>query len=151
MTKPGTITASDCINNQALVAYKAEEQNQLFKLIEKHVAKLFYSLGHDLEKNRIEILTELLIESRNYETPQTIISFLHKCAKGELGKFYGKPGIDQLQEKFASFLEQKIIPERERQRRAEAIGTPGRLSEETTIASEVNKIKQQRIIKAHGK
>ena len=116
MNKPGNITVSDCVNSQALLTYKAEEKEQLYKLIEKNIAKIFYALGHDMEKNRIEILTELLIESRKYETPETILSFLHKCAKGELGKFYGKPGIDQLQEKFATFLESSIIPERERQK-----------------------------------
>jgi hypothetical protein len=114
--KPGSIMAFDAVNSTALVSYSPDRFNMATKIIEREIAKLFYALGQQVEIKRIEILTELLIESRKYETPETILLFLHKCQKGELGKFYGMPGIDELQEKFCDFLQYTIIPERERQR-----------------------------------
>ena len=113
--QPSTITAYKAVNGQALVSY--HDPQEILKEIEKAMAKLFYALGHTIEVKRIEIITELLTESRKYETPETIILFLHKCAKGEMGKFYGQPGIDQLQEKFSDFLQYTIIPAREQAKR----------------------------------
>jgi hypothetical protein len=111
--KPSNITAYNCVKSQALCSYFGEQKEIYHKAIEKAIAKLFYALGHTIEIKRIEILTELLIDSRKYESPETILLFLYKCSKGELGKFYGLPGIDQLQEKFSDFLQYTIVPQRE--------------------------------------
>ena len=115
--QPSIITAYKAVKSQALISFTPNEKEVIIKEIEKNVAKLFYALGHTIEVKRIEIITDLLIESRKYETPETIILFLHKCAKGEMGKFYGLPGIDQLQEKFSDFLQYTIIPAREQAKR----------------------------------
>jgi hypothetical protein len=115
--QPSTITAYKAVNSQALLSYIPSEKTLIVQEIEKAVAKLFYALGHTIEVKRIEIITELLTESRKHETPETILLFLHKCAKGEMGKFYGLPGIDQLQEKFSDFLQFTIIPAREQAKR----------------------------------
>ena len=111
--QPASITVSNAVTNQALCSYFQGEREQINEAIEKAVAKLFYALGHTIEIKRIEILTDLLIESRKHETPETILLFLAECSKGHLGKFYGLPGIDQLQEKFCDYLQYTIIPARE--------------------------------------
>mgnify|MGYP000920831503 CR=1 FL=1 len=70
--QPQTITVYKAVTNQALISYTPNEKTNIIKEIEKNVAKLFYALGHTIEVKRIEIITELLIESRRYETPETI-------------------------------------------------------------------------------
>jgi hypothetical protein len=107
--KPGSIMAFDAVNSTALVSYSPDRFNMATKIIEREIAKLFYALGQQVEIKRIEILTELLIESRKYETPETILLFLHKCQKGELGKFYGMLGLMNSKRSFATFCSTQLF------------------------------------------
>ena len=69
---------------------------------------------------------EAIIETYNYETPETILLFLKKAAAGDFGKFYGEPDIGTIREWFATFLGDEIIPARERHQQKEAIGSDDR-------------------------
>ena len=75
---------------------------------------MFFLHGKTFTLDQIELFTDSLIETYNYETPETILLFLSKAANGDFGKFFGEPDIGTIREWFADFLQQTIIPERER-------------------------------------
>jgi len=69
--------------------------------------------GKQYTPDIITMFLESIIETYDYETPETILLFLHKAAKGDFGKFYGDPDIGTLREWFADFLQLSIVPARE--------------------------------------
>ena len=74
--------------------------------------------GKEATELQINMFLEVLIDTYKYETPETILLFLHKAAKGDFGKFFGNPDIGTLRQWFAIYLENTIIPERERVQRS---------------------------------
>ena len=84
---------------------------------------MFFLHGQTFTLDQIEMFTESLIETYEYETPETILLFLGKAAKGDFGKFFGAINIGTLREWFADFLQQEIIPARERLHTAPSVGT----------------------------
>ena len=87
---------------------------------------MFTLHGKPFTQDTIITYLESLIETYNYETPETILLFLKKAANGDFGKFFGEPDIGTLREWFADFLEKEIIPARERKHDAIGSGSPVR-------------------------
>lgn len=85
------------------------------ELIGKGIAKMFYLHGKQYNPEMIQIFTEEIIDTYKHETPETILLFLSKAAKGDFGKFYGNPDIGTITEWMADFLQNTVVPERERQ------------------------------------
>jgi len=77
---------------------------------------MFFLHGKSYTQDMILMFLESLTDTYKYETPETILLFLGKAARGDFGKFYGEPDIGTLREWFADFLQCSIIPERERAR-----------------------------------
>ena len=90
------------------------EKIEYVKEISKGIGKMFFMHGKTYNENAIINYTEALIETYKYETPETILLFLKKAANGDFGKFFGEPDIGTIREWFADFLQQTIIPARER-------------------------------------
>ena len=74
--------------------------------------------GKEATELQINMFLEVLIDTYKYETPETILLFLHKAAKGDYGKFFGNPDIGTIRQWFAQYLENVIVPERERVQRS---------------------------------
>ena len=70
--------------------------------------------GKTFTQDTIRFYLEAILETYNYETPETILLFLKKASNGDYGKFFGPPDIGTIREWFTDFLESDIIPARER-------------------------------------
>lgn len=68
----------------------------------------------EVSDRNIEAVTDIIIELYEYETPETILLFLHKAKLGDFGKMFNFPDAGTIREWFAVFLENEIIPARER-------------------------------------
>lgn len=79
---------------------------------------MFIAHGKQINPDIIKLWIDLIYETYKYETAETILLFLTKASRGDFGKFYGDPDIGTLREWFADFLQNTIVPERERQRQA---------------------------------
>jgi hypothetical protein len=107
-----TISEAECVNGVALSCNPCKKDYNV--IIAKHISKMFFMHGKPYTQDTIMMFLESLTETYKYETPQTIIKFLQKAGNGDFGKFYGDPDIGTIREWFADFLEQTIIPARER-------------------------------------
>ena len=77
---------------------------------------MFFMHRQSYTPEMVEMYLESIIESYQYETPETIVLFLTKAANGDYGKAYGDIDIGTLREWFADFLLNTIVPAREHER-----------------------------------
>ena len=75
---------------------------------------MFILHGKTYSPGLVEGFAEIIINTYKYESFKTIISFLQKAAAGDFGKFYGDPDIGTIREWFATYLQESIVPARER-------------------------------------
>ena len=121
-TKGNTISVIEAVTG---LVYKCNPYKEEYNiLIGQAINRMFVAHGHGklVSIDNTELWIDLILETYNYETPETILLFLRKAAKGDFGKFYGEPDIGTLREWFATFLGNEIIPARERHQQKEAIG-----------------------------
>ena len=111
-TSVNMISEADCVSGVALKCNPCRKEYNV--LIAKSISKIFFMHGQEYTQDQVLMYLESITETYNYETPETILLFLKKTANGDFGKFYGKINIGQLREWFAEFLQQTIIPSRER-------------------------------------
>ena len=111
-TAVSTISPIDCVSGVALACNPCRRDYMI--LIGKQIARMFYLHGKEYNQQLITTFLESLYETYKYETPETILLFLQRAANGDYGKFYGAPDIGTLREWMCDFLQQTIIPERER-------------------------------------
>ena len=82
-------------------------------MIGKAISKMYFLHGKQYTPDIILTFTDAIIETYDYETPETILLFFKKAANGDFGKFYGEPDIGTIREWFAEYLGNTIVPERE--------------------------------------
>jgi hypothetical protein len=111
-SRVSTIGVLECVKGTCLRDHEYRPEYTL--IIAKHFSKLFFLHGITFNDTKIEAFTEYITEKYKYETPETIISFLKKASNGDFGKFYGEPDVGTISEWFADFLQEAIIPARER-------------------------------------
>jgi len=90
------------------------DRQSMHTVIAKAINKMLYKHGKGINDFKVEAILEILIDTYDYETPETILLFLHKAGNGDFGKFFGEPDAGTLREWFGKFLESEIIPARER-------------------------------------
>ena len=116
-TGASTISEIDCITGTALISNPCKKDYNI--LIGKAISKMFFMHGKQYHQDTVLNYLEAIIDTYNYETPETILSFFHKAGKGDFGKFYGDPDIGTIREWFSEYLGNVIVPARERLRTTE--------------------------------
>lgn len=106
------IGVNDCVTGTALSCH--ENKIDYIKKIGAAVGNMFYMYGAQYDEHMILNFTESILDTYKYETPETILLFLKKAGDGAFGKLYGSPDIGTIREWFADFLQEEIIPARER-------------------------------------
>lgn len=107
-----SIGVNDCVTGAALSCH--ENKLDYIKEIGKGVGNMFFMHGTQYNQQMILNFTESILDTYQYETPATILLFLKKAGNGDFGKFYGSPDIGTIREWFCNFLQDEIVPARER-------------------------------------
>ena len=112
-TSPTTsIGVNECVTGTALTCHG--NKLDYIKEIGKGVGNMFFMHGQQYNQQMILNFTESILDTYQYETPETILLFLKKAGNGDFGKFYGTPDIGTIREWFATFLGDFIVPARRR-------------------------------------
>lgn len=109
-----SISVTDAVNGTTLFGNPCRQEYTI--MIGKALSSLFFMHGKQFTPDMIKMFLNSIIDTYQYETPETILLFLKKAANGDFGKFYGEPDIGTIREWFATYLGQTIIPAREHER-----------------------------------
>ena len=135
-----SISVRDCVTGTVLRCHPDRKDYNV--LISKAISKMFFMHGKSFTQDMVFMYLESITETYGYETPETILLFLNKAARGDFGKFYGEPDIGTLREWFADFLQMSIIPERERVASQKGMEEAGRFRKYDNERGQIKRINE---------